>query len=403
MDNHLLNQIYNNLLLKETEDLLEIWQKNDSNEWNEKVFEIVKEILVERLGYIPDTSVQKQVSQILRNVDNLILNGEFDKSLAECDTAIKMLPEHAIAYSYRANIYNELGQLENAIKNYQTALQLEPELKDAWKNMQRIEENLEEIFQNSIAKQHLDQAIVLAYSDQPEKAIEECKHAGLSLPEIAPAYNFLGMVLQELNQLESAIDSYLKAILLNPRFYAARENLRNARIYLEEEQYRQASTIYEFDGQEENEISNIEIDELQLVEWEEIDNLIPGWYYLDEKAFTLVGWPGHRTLPGKSGYDPLETDFEQAHMTGLIIRLLITGKFRTKNPIYLLFMTFLGLFFCLPLITVPVLIYGESNSILPLILFSPYIIIGIAIYVNVILSLWCVKSEQKSENTITFY
>jgi hypothetical protein len=32
--------------------------------------------------------------------------------------------------------------------------------------------------------------------------------------------------------------------------------------------------------------------------------------FLDGKASILIGWPGYRTRPGRSGYDPLETDFE---------------------------------------------------------------------------------------------
>jgi len=53
MSNSLRKQIYNNLNLKETDDLIEIWQKNDRVEWSEETFSVIQEILQERLGELP--------------------------------------------------------------------------------------------------------------------------------------------------------------------------------------------------------------------------------------------------------------------------------------------------------------------------------------------------------------
>lgn len=64
MDDDLREQIYNNLKLKETEDLLEIWRKKDTDEWEEVVFEIIPGILFERLGYVPPESIRSQVKQV---------------------------------------------------------------------------------------------------------------------------------------------------------------------------------------------------------------------------------------------------------------------------------------------------------------------------------------------------
>jgi len=37
------------------------------------------------------------------------------------------------------------------------------------------------------------------------------------------------------------------------------------------------------------------------------------------KAILLRGWPGYRTRPARSGYDPLDADFEEAqHERGFI-------------------------------------------------------------------------------------
>ena len=45
--------IYNNLKLRETEDLLEIWTKKEQGEWTDLAIEVVGELLQERLGYLP--------------------------------------------------------------------------------------------------------------------------------------------------------------------------------------------------------------------------------------------------------------------------------------------------------------------------------------------------------------
>lgn len=53
MSNDLRKQIYDNLNLKETDELVEIWKKNDRVEWAEDTFNIIRDILQERLGELP--------------------------------------------------------------------------------------------------------------------------------------------------------------------------------------------------------------------------------------------------------------------------------------------------------------------------------------------------------------
>ena len=112
---------------------------------------------------------------------------------------------------------------------------------------------------------------------------------------------------------------------------------------------------------------------------------------MDEKAFLLVGWAGHRTRQGRSGYDPLERDFEFAHILGIIIRELFDGKYRTKNPVYLFLMTCAGLMLCSPLLVLNTINQLELNRILIIFQYvitsSLYWMVGIALLVNVISSM----------------
>lgn len=46
--------VYDNLNLKETDELLDIWRKNNKEEWSETALEVVRDILIERLGKLPE-------------------------------------------------------------------------------------------------------------------------------------------------------------------------------------------------------------------------------------------------------------------------------------------------------------------------------------------------------------
>jgi hypothetical protein len=51
--NYLRAMIYSNLQLKDTEELLEIWTQNDREAWTDEAFDVIRELLAERLGELP--------------------------------------------------------------------------------------------------------------------------------------------------------------------------------------------------------------------------------------------------------------------------------------------------------------------------------------------------------------
>ncbi len=54
MNLELRDKIYSNLNSKDTEELVEIWKTNDRVEWSDLAFDILGEILKERLGILPE-------------------------------------------------------------------------------------------------------------------------------------------------------------------------------------------------------------------------------------------------------------------------------------------------------------------------------------------------------------
>ena len=57
----------------------------------------------------------------------------------------------------------------------------------------------------------------------------------------------------------------------------------------------------------------------------------------------LPGWPGYRTRDGRSGYDPIDTRTEAAHVSSSFLQKLFAGQLRINNPIVLVLSGVLGL------------------------------------------------------------
>jgi hypothetical protein len=49
----LSKSIYQNMQLKDSDELLGIWIKNDRSEWSDEAFLVIHNILLERLGSVP--------------------------------------------------------------------------------------------------------------------------------------------------------------------------------------------------------------------------------------------------------------------------------------------------------------------------------------------------------------
>jgi len=114
--------------------------------------------------------------------------------------------------------------------------------------------------------------------------------------------------------------------------------------------------------------------------------------YLDQRTILLGGWPGHRIRPGRSGYDPLDAYFEEAHIEGVLLRSLFTGRCLTNNFFYLLLMTLFGFMAVSPLL----LIIADLKSVDPFLLavVSPYVVVGLVVLANVFISLASLSDEE---------
>lgn len=88
MNDDFRDQMLNNLNLKETDELLEIWQNRNPDEWTELAFDIIEEILKKRLGEIPpleDVGGEDEIFQLDNesNIENDIPKG-IDRVCPNC-------------------------------------------------------------------------------------------------------------------------------------------------------------------------------------------------------------------------------------------------------------------------------------------------------------------------------
>ena len=64
MSNELRKQIYKNMNVKDTDELLDLWQTNNRVEWSDEAFEAIKDILKER-----DMEIPEQDDPIYENIE----------------------------------------------------------------------------------------------------------------------------------------------------------------------------------------------------------------------------------------------------------------------------------------------------------------------------------------------
>ena len=393
MDEYQRAQIYHELSLRDTEDLLDIWESRDTNA---DVHEIARQILTERLGHAPDKLLQAKIDRLLDEIGSRYRAGDFTGAIRLCTSALAEVPSLSTASLYLGLCYEGQGLMEQAIASYREVLRLDPGNKDARRYMETVERVLEDRFEKSDSRRRLDQAVEFAEDGDPENAVKEIALARQSMPEIASAYNYLGQVYEGLEKYRLAIDAYIKALRLTPQYPAARKNLAHARKMLEDEQFRQAAMEEEGEPGEEGKALP-DFYETQDAVISKAGDVAPEWVYADEKAQVLSGWPGHRNRQRRSGLDYLDTEYEMYHTSGGLIRQVFTLNLRLHHTIDLIFPIFLGILCCLPLLFGAIeLATGDTISAIKWILLSsPFWVSGWLLLANVVKSI----QEGLDENT----
>ncbi len=168
MDDNIKQTIIDNLNLKTTNELLDIWVNGTEEEWQPFVFDTVKEILLKR----QITVTEEEIPDELPNRENKLLADEHlararkymdqnnpDQVIAECDSVIKLLPDNDQAYYWRGLAYDDIHQRIKAMADFQMAGKLNPDVDEYWEKVKELQKRLDRDFENSSCKKYLDQAL----------------------------------------------------------------------------------------------------------------------------------------------------------------------------------------------------------------------------------------------------
>lgn len=135
----------------------------------------------------------------------LFNNQQYDEAIVNFQKALELNPNLLHAYNYLGNAFQEKKQFDKSITYYQQAIQINPTDPTAYINLGIV-------FQNT--KQH-------------EKAIKYFEAALQLNPNLYQAYDYMGLSLNIEGNIEKTIGSYQSSLLINPNSEMTLVNLGN--------------------------------------------------------------------------------------------------------------------------------------------------------------------------------
>ena len=131
--------------------------------------------------------------------------GQLDRAIPEYQTALQLAPDYADAHNNLGAAYASQGQQDRAIAEYQTALRLN----------------------SDSAETHYNLGAAYASQGQLDRAIAEYQTALRLKPDYAEVYGNLGAAYASQGQLDRAIAEYQTALQLVPDLTRARQRLND--------------------------------------------------------------------------------------------------------------------------------------------------------------------------------
>lgn len=127
---------------------------------------------------------------------------QLDLAIADYDQAIRIDPNHVVAFYNRGVAYGKLKQLDRAIADYDQVIRLDPNFVNAYINRGNIYNTLK----------------------QPDRALVDFNKVISLDPKNALAYNNRGLSYKALKQLNLAMADYTQAIYFDPNDGSAYNN-----------------------------------------------------------------------------------------------------------------------------------------------------------------------------------
>ena len=170
----------------------------------------------------------QQKFEILKSYYN---SNQFKLALEKAKLLMKEFPNVPVLYNFLGLIFVRLHNTKEAIKAYQTAIQLNPKMSIAYSNLGNIYHRV--LNDTEMAKKNFEKAIDAEpnfavplnnlgnlYKDlnQPKKAVEYLKKAIEKEPTLFTAYKNLGVAYSSMGDFKQSIEYYYKGLSINPDY-----------------------------------------------------------------------------------------------------------------------------------------------------------------------------------------
>jgi len=181
--------------------------------------------------------------------------GRLDEAVREFKTALALKADDADAHINLGKVYKDLGRLEEAVLEYKAAITVNPNHADAhinlgvvYQNLGHLKEAIEE-YQRALTLKPDDadaqNNLGLIYLEQGklQEALKAFEEAVKLKPDNTDVLDNLGVVYQKLGYLNEAIHEYRTALTLKPDDADAHNNL--GLVYLEQGKLPEALATFE--------------------------------------------------------------------------------------------------------------------------------------------------------------
>ena len=183
---------------------------------------------------------QEPPQEKIHSVISLFTNNQIQEALDNVITLINGYPNSALLYNIRASCCKAIGQLDDAVKDYEKALALKPDYAEAQYNLGITHRELGQIdaaiksYKQALAIKpdyfgaHNNLGNIFLELGQIDEAADCFEWAVAYKPDYAEAHNNLGVVNRERDQVNEAIKNFEKAISIKPDYFQAHSNLGNS-------------------------------------------------------------------------------------------------------------------------------------------------------------------------------
>ena len=190
---------------------------------------------------------------ISRGISSL-KNGQLEDAVSEFSSAINLDPEKALTYVARGSAYFRLGRFDKALSDYNRAIEIDPDLAAAYQNRGSVyyrQNQLDKAISDYSRAIKINPDFAVAYVDRGniyqskgrfDDAISDFSKVLKLHPRSALIYYFMGNAYYMKKRFDNAISDYSNAIDMNPKFAVAYQNRGSA--YFIKGDYQKAISDY---------------------------------------------------------------------------------------------------------------------------------------------------------------